>query len=151
MDENHALDDPHDLQRFLAAQEPVLAAVRAELEAGAKRTHWMWFVFPQLAGLGRSATARRYGIADAAEARAYLAHPVLGERLRTLVATTLRHAGRSATEIFGTPDDMKFRSCLTLFHDVATDEADRALFGRALAAFYGGEPDPQTRSLLGGA
>src|SRR3954471_15089744 len=102
-----------DLDRFLAAQEPVIAQVRSELAAARKLTHWMWFVFPQLRGLGRSETARHYGIAARDEAQAYLAHPVLGARLRECVELLLAVPGRSAHEIFGTPDDLKLRSCLT--------------------------------------
>src|SRR4051812_4963725 len=98
-----------DLERFVEAQGPVLAAVEAELTAGLKRSHWMWFIFPQVAGLGHSATARHFAIAGLDQARRYLAHPLVGSRLRHHVHLTLQHANRSATAIFGTPDDMKFR------------------------------------------
>ena len=135
-----------DLDRFITAQEPVIAQVRAELAAGRKRTHWMWFVFPQLRGLGRSETARRYGIASRAEAAAYLAHPVLGPRLRECVALLLATPGRSAHEILGSPDDLKLRSCLTLFQAVSGGDA---LFSQALARFHGGQPDEATLDLLG--
>jgi uncharacterized protein (DUF1810 family) len=138
--------DPFDLQRFVAAQQPVMAQVMAELRAGAKRSHWMWFVFPQLAALGRSSTARHYGIASLDEARAYLAHPVLGPRLRDCCRVLLAVRGRSAHAIFGTPDDLKLRSCLTLFQ--AADPAE-PVFGECLARYYAGVPDPMTRQLLG--
>lgn len=138
-------DDPYDLQRFVSAQDRVYATVLAELRAGAKRTHWIWFVFPQLRGLGRSATAHRYGIASADEARAYLAHPVLGARLRECAELLLAHQGRSATDIFGYPDDLKVRSSMTLFARAGTDDT---VFGAVLDAFYDGE-DPVTVELLG--
>jgi uncharacterized protein (DUF1810 family) len=134
------------LQRFLDAQAPVISTVMAELAAGEKRTHWMWFVFPQLAALGRSGTAKFYGLADLDEARAYLEHPVLGERLRACTRAVLAHRDRSAHAIFGTPDDLKFRSCVTLFGLAAPDEP---LFRDALAAFYGGEADAATVELVG--
>jgi len=134
-----------DLSRFTAAQEGVYATALAELEAGRKRTHWMWFVLPQLAGLGSSAMAQRYAIADLAEARAYLGDPVLGERLRACVAAVLAHSDRTAHVIFGSPDDLKFCSCLTLFE--LADPAE-PLFRDALDAFYGGVRDPRTLRLL---
>ena len=134
------------LDRFLQAQAPVLAAVEAELRAGLKRTHWMWFVFPQLRGLGRSETARFYGLADRAEAAAFLAHPVLGPRLRRCTALANTVDGRSAHAVFGTPDDLKFRSCATLF---AVLDPAPSVFGAALDRFFGGMPDPQTLALLG--
>jgi uncharacterized protein (DUF1810 family) len=137
-----------DLVHFIEAQDAVWPEVTAELEAGHKRTHWMWFVFPQIAGLGFSHRARLYAIRDLAHARRYLADPVLGPRLREGVRLMLLQAGRPAADILGSPDDMKFRSCLTLFREAA-GEADAALFGAALDAFYGGEPDPRTLSLLG--
>jgi uncharacterized protein (DUF1810 family) len=135
-----------DLDRFVTAQEPVIAQVRSELAGGRKRTHWMWFVFPQLRGLGRSETARHYGIASRAEARAYLAHPVLGARLRECVELLLAVPGRSAHEIFGTPDDLKLRSCLTLFREVSDGDDT---FVRALDRFFDGRPDAATLELLG--
>jgi len=138
------MSDPFDLQRFVAAQDGVIDAVRAELRAGRKRSHWMWFVFPQLSGLGASSTARFYGIATLEEARAYLAHPVLGVRLRECCALMLAVPDRSAHEILGSPDDLKFRSCLTLFSLAAPHEA---VFGACLQRFYRGEPDPRTVSL----
>jgi len=139
------MDDPFDLGRFVAAQDAVMAAVREELRAGRKRTHWMWFVFPQLRALGRSATALHYGIASLAEARAYLAHPALGPRLRDCTALVCAAQGRTIHEIFGSPDDMKFRSCMTLF--AAADPA-APLFTEALRIFFDGQPDPLTVDLL---
>lgn len=132
-----------DLDRFVGAQEPVMAQVMRELAAGSKRTHWMWFVFPQLRGLGRSPTAVHYGLAGSAEARAYLAHPVLGERLVECTGLVNHVQGKTALQIFGSPDDMKFRSCATLF---ATLQAEP--FEAALLKYYGGEPDPMTVELL---
>lgn len=134
-----------DLDRFLSAQEPVYATVTQELAAGAKRTHWMWFIFPQLAALGRSPTAKHFGLADRAEAAAYLAHAVLGARLVECTRLVLSHRDRSAHRIFGSPDDLKFRSCLTLFSNVPGADP---VFAQALAAFYDG-PDQTTRDLLG--
>jgi len=134
------MDDPFDLQRFVVAQAPVYAQVAAELAAGRKRSHWMWFVFPQLKGLGRSAMAQHYGIASPAEARAYWAHPLLGPRLAQCTGLVLAIDGPSVHEIFGSPDDLKFRSCMTLFAQ-ATGEP---LFTRALEKYFGGEADPRT-------
>ena len=136
-----------DLQRFVDAQEGVIDEVRAELRAGRKRSHWMWFVFPQLQGLGTSAMAQHYGIASLDEAHAYLAHPVLGERLRECCALMLAVPARSAHEILGSPDDLKFRSCLTLFALAAPQEP---LFRDGLERFFGGQPDPRTQALCGG-
>ena len=137
-----------DLARFVQAQQPLMNDVRAELAAGRKRTHWMWFVFPQLRGLGHSAMARHYGIASREEAAAYLAHPVLGARLRECVELVLAVQGRTAHEIFGSPDDLKLRSCLTLFREI---DGPDGVFGRALARFFEGQPDPMTLQLLAGA
>jgi uncharacterized protein (DUF1810 family) len=134
-----------DLARFVAAQDSCYATVRAELAAGRKRTHWMWFIFPQIAGLGHSAMAQYYAIRSAGEARAFLAHPVLGPRLAECTALVNAVEGRSAHAIFGSPDDFKFRSCLTLFSAVADDGA---VFRDALAKYFGGEPDPRTLALL---
>jgi uncharacterized protein (DUF1810 family) len=136
---------PHDLTRFTAAQDPLLDTVRAELAAGAKRTHWMWFVFPQLTALGRSPTAQHYGIADLAEARAYLADPVLGPRLVELTGIVNGVQGRTAHQIFGSPDDLKFRSSMTLF---AQADPREPAFREALAKYYDGEPDPRTLEVL---
>lgn len=137
-----------NLERFVEAQEPMFSQIRAELKAGTKRGHWMWFVFPQLRGLGRSSKAQFYGLESAAEALAYWRHPVLGPRLKSCVEWILAApVGRTAHDIFGDPDDLKLRSCLTLFQHVATEEP---IFGDALARFYNGQPDPQTRTMLAG-
>lgn len=136
-----------DLDRFVDAQAPVHVEALAELLAGEKRSHWMWFVFPQLAGLGHSPTARFYAIASAAEARAYLAHPLLGARLRECVAAILGHRARSAEAMFDIVDAMKLKSSLTLFEAVA---ADPALFAVALDTFFGGARDAATLRLLDG-
>ena len=134
-----------DLQRFVDAQAPQLADVKAELAAGRKRTHWVWYVFPQLRGLGRSETARHFGLASRAEAAAYLAHPVLGPRLRDCVELVLAVQGRGAHAIFGSPDDLKLRSCLTLFREL---DGAGGVFDRALRKYFDGEPDPATLDLL---
>lgn len=134
-----------DLSRFVEAQAPHVDAVRAELAAGRKRTHWMWFVFPQLRGLGRSEMARHFGLRSLEEARAYLAHPLLGARLRDGVAAVLAVQQRSALDIFGSPDDLKLRSCLTLFREI--DGAD-GVFAQALVKYFDGQPDPLTLQLL---
>jgi uncharacterized protein (DUF1810 family) len=136
------------LSRFVEAQQPLMDDVRAELRAGRKRTHWMWFVFPQLRGLGRSEMARHYGIASRDEAAAYLAHPTLGARLRECVELVLAVQGRTAHEIFGSPDDLKLRSCLTLFREI---DGGGGVFDRALAKYFDGQPDPMTLQLLGSA
>ncbi len=136
------------LERFVAAQAGTWAAAETELAAGLKTGHWMWFVFPQIAGLGFSDMARRYAIRDLDEARAYLAHPILGARLRRGVDLLLAHRDRSAHAILGSPDDLKLRSCLTLFR-VAAEGDDRARFQAALDAFYGGAADPRTLTALG--
>jgi uncharacterized protein (DUF1810 family) len=125
-------------EHFVDAQERVYPAVLAELEAGEKRTHWMWFIFPQLRGLGRSATAQHYGLQSLEEARTYLLHPLLGTRLRDCTRLVNAIGQRSAREIFGAPDDLKFRSSMTLFARAAPDEP---LFRDALAKYYGGEED----------
>ena len=133
-----------DLERFVEAQERIYDRAYAEIVAGSKRSHWMWFVFPQLAGLGSSPAAQRYAIADLAEARAYLHHPTLGARLRECAAALLEH-DRSAEDIFGYPDDLKLRSSMTLFARAADDPEP---FDRVLAHFYDG-PDRRTLQLLG--
>ena len=135
-----------DLARFIEAQEGIYGQALAELEGGRKESHWMWFVFPQIAGLGSSPTARLYAIVSADEARAYLAHPVLGARLRECTLAALAHRERSAEAIFGAVDAMKLRSSMTLFEAVADDPAP---FAAALAAFHGGERDSATLRLLG--
>ena len=134
-----------DLERFVQAQEPVYATVLAELRAGHKRSHWMWFIFPQIAGLGRSEMAQRYAIASSDEAAAYLAHPVLGKRLRECAGIVAGHDGLSAEEIFGHPDDLKFRSSMTLFADVAPDEA---VFQACIDQYFDGAPDEATLARL---
>lgn len=140
------MTDRFDLSRFVAAQADSHAAALAELRAGRKRTHWMWWVFPQLAGLGRSDTARFYAIASLAEARAYLAHPLLGARLTEATAAALLHRDRAAGAIFGEVDAAKFRSSLTLFLAAGAG----APLEEALAAFFAGERDEATLRLLGG-
>ena len=139
--------DPFDLQRFVTAQAPVFASVLEELKQGRKRTHWMWFVIPQLRGLGSSSMATFYGIGSLAEARAYLAHPLLGPRLVLCTETVMTIKGRTLREIFGPPDDMKFRSSMTLFARASDD--DRAVFRRALDLYCEGRPDDRTLVLLG--
>jgi uncharacterized protein (DUF1810 family) len=138
-----------DLIRFLEAQDQIYDQVVEELAKGRKKTHWMWFIFPQLAGLGRSAIAQQYAIRDLNQARRYVGHPVLGTRLRQVVNLMLGHPGKSALEILGSPDDLKFRSCLTLFREAARDDAERALFVKALDQFHRGDPDKRTLELLG--
>jgi uncharacterized protein (DUF1810 family) len=137
--------DGFDLQRFVTAQAPVFDTVIAELRAGRKRTHWMWFIFPQLRGLGHSPTAEFYGISSRAEARAYHAHRPLGSRLELCTGTVLESGARSLHEIFGSPDDWKFRSCMTLF-EVAVPQVP--LFGQALDRWCAGERDDRTLRLL---
>lgn len=134
------------VERFLDAQEPIYGQVVEELRRGRKTGHWMWFVFPQLRGLGRSPTAQFYGLASADEARAYLAQPVLGQRLRQCVDLVLAVDGRSVHDIFGSPDDLKLRSSLTLFDHVAAHDP---VFGRALDRLFGGVRDDRTLALLG--
>lgn len=136
---------PHGLTRFLDAQAPVIATVRAELARGRKQSHWMWFVFPQVSGLGRSAMAERYAIASLDEAKAYLAHPVLGARLREITALVLAVEGRTAHDIFGTPDDLKFRSCMSLFARAAPQEP---VFRAALENYFAGREDAATLERL---
>jgi uncharacterized protein (DUF1810 family) len=138
--------DAYDLGRFVEAQEGVYPRALAELQAAAKRSHWMWFIFPQIAGLGSSPMAQRYAIGSLGEARAYLDHPLLGARLRACTAAVNAASGRSAHAIFGSPDDMKFRSSLTLFARAAPDEP---VFAEALARYFGGAPDPLTLAKLG--
>jgi uncharacterized protein (DUF1810 family) len=137
-----------DLIRFVNAQADVYGQVIEELTDGCKRTHWMWFIFPQLAGLGHSSLAQRYAIRDLDQARRYLADPMLGSRLRHDVGLMMCHKGKSPLEILGSPDDLKFRSSLTLFAQAASGNSEREVFTEALAQFYGGEPDPRTLELL---
>jgi uncharacterized protein (DUF1810 family) len=142
------MPDP-DLIRFLDAQDEIYDQVVAELTDGSKRTHWMWFIFPQLAGLGRSVMTQRYAIRDLDQARRYLGDSILGPRLREVVRLMMNHKGKSALEILGSPDDLKFQSCLTLFREAAMENSDRALFKGALNQFYRGEADARTLELLG--
>lgn len=136
-----------DLERFVEAQSRVYDQVMQELQAGRKRSHWMWYVFPQLDGLGHSAMAERYALAGIDEALAYLAHPLLGPRLEACVTALLQHSDKSAGEILGSPDCLKLRSCLTLFARVAPGNP---LFQLALVQFYDGEPDALTLAMLPG-
>lgn len=140
------MDDPFDLARFIDAQRGSYDQALRELTAGHKRSHWMWFIFPQLAGLGSSSMAQRYAISALAEARAYLQHSMLGERLRTCTAAVNAVSGRSAHQIFGAPDDIKFRSSMTLF---AAADPGEAAFRTALERYYDGQADPRTLELLG--
>jgi uncharacterized protein (DUF1810 family) len=137
--------DPHNLQRFLDAQAPVYDRVCEELRAGRKRSHWMWFIFPQIAGLGRSWTARHYAIRSLAEASAYLEHPLLGPRLRECTKLVIDVSGKSIHDILGSPDDMKFRSSMTLFARATTDNK---AFEDALQKYFGGEHDSLTLERL---
>ena len=140
------MSDAHNLQRFVDAQEGVFPRVLAELAAGEKRSHWIWFVFPQIRGLGYSATAERYAIASRDEAAAYAAHDVLGPRLRQCTQLVLDVEGRSAAEVFGHPDDWKFRSSMTLFTACAEDGT---IFRSALEKYFAGAPDQRTLDILG--
>lgn len=133
------------LDHFVTAQDRVYEQVTAELRAGRKQTHWMWFVFPQLRGLGHSPMAERYGLADLHAARAYIIHPVLGPRLVACTRLVNAVGGRSAHDIFGSPDDLKFRSSMTLF---AHADPEQPAFRAALDKFYGGIEDPRTLALL---
>jgi uncharacterized protein (DUF1810 family) len=139
------MKDPYDLLRFVEAQAPLYEQVLAELGEGRKRSHWMWFIFPQLAGLGHSAMAQRFAIASLDEAKAYLAHPVLGARVRECARLVLAVQERSIHDIFGSPDDLKFRSSMTLF-----SRADPAepVFQHCLLKYFAGQGDPQTPALL---
>lgn len=139
------MSDPFNLQRFVDAQEPVYPRVVAELRAGRKQSHWMWFIFPQIEGLGFSAMAQKYAIASRAEAEAYLAHPVLGTRLRECTQFVNAASGTNITAIMGSPDDMKLRSSMTLF---ARTSDDNAAFLAVLDKYYGGEEDPATIARL---
>lgn len=139
------MSDSFNLSRFVEAQRPVISRVMDELRIGRKTGHWMWFVFPQLKELGRSETAMRFGITNMEEVCAYLAHPLLGPRLDECVQTLLEHAHLSAFEIFGSPDDLKLHSCLTLFNEA---HSESALFQQALDQFFDAEPDDRTIQLL---
>ncbi|WP_431287174.1 DUF1810 domain-containing protein [Roseateles chitinivorans] len=139
------MPETHDLERFLNAQTPQVADVLAELQRGRKLTHWMWYFFPQLRGLGVSSTAQFYGIESLDEAIAYLDHDVLGARLRECVALMNTHRNKTAEQILGSVDAMKFRSSLTLFAKASGDEA---VFIEALDRYFGGQPDQRTLDLL---
>jgi uncharacterized protein (DUF1810 family) len=140
------MGDPFELQRFVDAQDRVIDEVRRELKQGRKTSHWMWFVFPQIAGLGHSPTAQRYAIASLAEARAYLDHPVLGGRLRECAGLVNAVKGRSAHDIFGSPDDLKFHACMTLF-DAASGGAGP--FAAALDRYFAGKRQTASLDRLG--
>ena len=140
-----SMNDPHNLQRFIDAQDPVYDEVVAELTAGKKTSHWIWFVFPQFDGLGRSGMARRYAIRSKEEALAHWNHPVLGARLRECIEKMMAIRGKTAFQILGTPDDLKFQSCLTLFATLAPNEL---LFKQALEKYYEGKVDTKTLELL---
>ena len=135
------MSDPYDLRRFVEAQNPVYAKVCSELREGRKRSHWMWFVFPQIVGLGSSPLARKFAIPSLAEAAAYLAHPILGPRLAECTQLVNLVEGRSVADIFGHPDDLKFRSSMTLFARATQDDQ---VFVAALQKYFQGEPDPAT-------
>jgi uncharacterized protein (DUF1810 family) len=139
------MQDPYDLQRFVDAQATVFEQALRELRAGRKQTHWMWFVFPQIIGLGRSEMARRFAITCREEARAYLQHPLLGPRLDECARIIEPQVERSARQIFGSPDDMKLQSSMTLFAAVAPEQR---IFQEVLDTFFDGAPDPQTLSRL---
>ena len=139
------MNDPYDLQRFVSAQNPVYERVCAELRNGRKESHWIWFIFPQLRGLGRSQIASAFGIASRQEAEAYLKHPVLGERLRECTRLVNLVEDRAISQILGYPDDLKFRSSMSLFASVAPDNQ---IFEDALRKYFGGELDPHTLERL---
>jgi uncharacterized protein (DUF1810 family) len=141
-----ANSDPHDLNRFVQAQERDYERALAEVSAGRKRSHWMWYIFPQFDGLGFSATSRLYSIKSVSEAEAYLSHPILGPRLTECAEAALRVDGRSAYEIFGSPDDMKLKSCATLFAQVSPAGS---VFDRLLSKYFHGERDDKTLRLIG--
>ena len=142
---SHASADPHDLARFIKAQEGTYDHALAEIRNGRKRSHWMWFIFPQFNGLGFSATSKRYAIKSVAEAQAYLYHPVLGPRLVECAEAAVAIEGRSAVEIFGSPDDLKLRSCATLFASISSPGS---VFDRLLDTFFDGEHDARTLQLI---
>ena len=139
------VDDPFNLQRFVEAQDGVYASVLDELRDGRKKSHWMWFIFPQIRGLGTSAMAQRYAIASLAEARAYVEHPLLGPRLRECTGLALGHPHRSVADIFGFPDDRKFHSSMTLFSKAVAQEE---VFARALVQYFDSKEDAKTIALI---
>ena len=139
------MDDRFQLQRFVDAQQPIYEAVLSELRAGRKRSHWMWFIFPQISGLGHSSTAQTFAVSSLAEAAAYLAHPILGPRLRECAGLVAGIKGRSVDEIFDGPDDLKFHSSMTLFARAAPRES---IFAACLEKYFGGQLDPRTLARL---
>jgi uncharacterized protein (DUF1810 family) len=144
--DSHSKDDPYNLSRFLRAQEGDYERALSEVRSGRKRTHWMWYIFPQIDGLGFSSTAKHYSIKSAEETRAYLDHPILGPRLLECAEAVVAVEGRTAREIFGSPDDLKLRSCATLFACVSPPGS---VFDRLLGKYYGGGRDDKTLHLLG--
>src|SRR6478609_4204216 len=142
---NRSDRDPYNLERFVSAQDPIYPQVVSELRSGMKTSHWMWFIFPQIRGLGRSPVSLEYAISSREEAAAYLQHPVLGPRLKECTQLVLDVENRSAEEIFGSPDDMKFRSSMTLFAQVSAGDD---IFIRALQQYFGGAPDQLTLDRL---
>lgn len=144
MSQSTSNPDPFDLQRFVAAQAPLYSTVTGELRRGRKQTHWIWFIFPQIAGLGRSSMAQRYAIRSHAEATAYLAHELLGGRLLECTELVLGNGTKSAHDIFGSPDDLKFRSSMTLFGMASA----RPIFRTAIERFYNGIPDEATLEIM---
>jgi len=145
MDQHDDKNDPFDLRRFLEAQEDDYASILAEIRAGQKRSHWMWYIFPQIDGLAFSSMSKRFSIKSIEEARAFLKHPILGERLRECANAVLEIEGRTVAEIFGSPDDLKLRSCATLFE--AASESG-SVFERILEKYYDGQCDAKTLELL---
>jgi len=141
------MNDPYNLNRFMLAQAEIYETVRAELKQGAKASHWMWFIFPQIKGLGHSAMSIHYAIDSEQEAKAYSAHPILGKRIRECTQIVLDTVGRTANQIFGNVDALKFRSSLTLFNYI---EADETVFKLALAKYFNGLPDTKTLEILTG-
>jgi uncharacterized protein (DUF1810 family) len=142
----HGAADPFNLERFVQAQEEDSGQALSEISRGRKRSHWMWYIFPQFEGLGVSSTSRRYSVKSVAEAKAYLAHPVLGPRLVECAEAALRVEGLSAVEIFGSPDDMKLRSCATLFGFVSSEGS---VFHRVIDRYFHGQRDDRTLRLIG--
>ena len=140
---NH--NDPYNLQRFVDAQNSIFAQVRSELRNGDKRGHWMWFIFPQIRGLGSSELSKKFAVSSREEAEAYLKHPILGPRLKECVQLVTHVEGRSVDQIFGHPDNLKFRSSMTLFSHIASD---KQIFENALQKYFKGEVDPRTLELL---
>jgi len=146
MGNSPGMDDPHDLSRFVQAQQDDYERALAEISSGRKRSHWMWYIFPQFAGLAFSSTSKHYAIKSLEEAKAYLAHPILGPRLRECAEAVVDLEGRSATQVFGSPDDLKLRSCATLFACVSLPGS---VFHRLIGKYYRGEFDGNTLQLLG--